>query len=236
MYGGSIVKKALSLALVATMLSFSALAASGQKLVLEQTIRDASQTKAVAQRLLEKAQALFKQTNPTDELTLDTDSAKIKTVREFNSENETESATLKVVVEVPIKVINKPVASDPEVKEMIALINKERENRGLKPVIENAKLDAVAKAHSVDMVEAGFFSHDSPTTGNPFNRLKAANISFSTAGENIAMDHSVQEAHEHLLQSPGHRRNILLPNITQIGIGIVRSGNHLYITQMFLRP
>ena len=124
-------------------------------------------------------------------------------------------------------------ASPAEVQEMINLINHERGQRGLRPLKESRRLDQVSAAHSADMIKGGFFSHESPNTGSPTDRLRAGGVRFRIAAENIAMDVSVAEAHKHLMASPGHRRNILLPDVNRVGIGIQRHGRHIYVTQTF---
>lgn len=126
-------------------------------------------------------------------------------------------------------------ASEAEVKEMINLVNQERSAKGLRPLAESPALDQVSRAHSQDMVKSGFFSHESPNTGSPTDRLRAGGVRFQVAGENIAMDLTISEAHKHLMQSPGHRRNILLPDVNHIGIGVVHSGRHIYVTQTFAK-
>ena len=79
------------------------------------------------------------------------------------------------------------------------------------------------------------FNHTSPTYGSPFDVLKANGIAYRYAGENIAGAPTVERAHNALMQSPGHRANILNPNYNYIGIGIVDGGRYgkMY-TQTFI--
>lgn len=65
--------------------------------------------------------------------------------------------------------------------------------------------------------------------------MKAEGISYKTAGENLAGAPSVDHAHTSLMNSAGHRRNILNPAFTHIGIGIINGGPYgMMFTQMFI--
>ncbi len=84
------------------------------------------------------------------------------------------------------------------------------------------------------MFRNGYFSHDSPTTGSPFDRINAAGISYVVAGENLALAPTLSVAHEGLMDSPGHRANILEPSFGRAGIGAIRSpGRGTMYTQLF---
>ena len=83
------------------------------------------------------------------------------------------------------------------------------------------------------MKENGYFAHNSPTYGTPFQMMKSFGISYRTAGENIARGQSTPSAVVNAwLNSPGHRVNILNPSFTHIGVGYVADGK--YWTQMFI--
>jgi len=90
----------------------------------------------------------------------------------------------------------------------------------------------VAKGHSKDMENAGFFSHVSATTGlDPFQRLKQGGVVFQMAGENIAAGFpDAIEAHENWMNSPGHRKNVLEKGFLQLGTGVYAD----YYTQNFV--
>jgi uncharacterized YkwD family protein len=118
---------------------------------------------------------------------------------------------------------------------MLNLVNEERKAAGLQPLKLNLELTEVARLKSQDMIDNNYFAHDSPTYGSPFEMMRQFGISYRTAGENLAMHPSVHSAHQGLMNSPGHRANILNPSFTEIGIGIRRKGNgQYYITQMFI--
>jgi uncharacterized protein YkwD len=95
-------------------------------------------------------------------------------------------------------------------------------------------LTEVARAHSADMLARGYFSHHSPEGKSAFDRLRAAKISFRLAGENLAFAPTVKLAHQGLMNSPGHRANILRPQYAKIGIGIMDAGARgIMVTQQF---
>jgi len=122
-------------------------------------------------------------------------------------------------------------------RQLFDLVNEERTQRGFDALIWDERLVPVARAHSQEMFTLKYFSHESPTSGSPFDRLKAAQISYSRAGENLAYAQSVSVAHRALMDSPGHRENILRPEFTRIGIGVVNAGIYgRMVTQLFLTP
>ena len=107
---------------------------------------------------------------------------------------------------------------------MLALVNREREAAGLRPVAADPALVEVARKHSTDMFARGYFAHQTPEGASPFDRMKRDNVSFRTAGENLALAPTVRVAHTGLMNSPGHRANILRPEFGRLGIGIVDGG------------
>lgn len=121
-------------------------------------------------------------------------------------------------------------------QKMVTLVNAERKKAGLNALKAHTKLTETARAKSKDMIDNHYFSHTSPTYGSPFDMMHAFGITYKvSAGENIAMNMSVESAHEALMGSKGHAENILNDTFTEIGIGIVRdSRGYYYITQMFI--
>ncbi|HSU28575.1 MAG TPA: CvpA family protein [Chitinophagaceae bacterium] len=117
---------------------------------------------------------------------------------------------------------------------MIDLINEEREKEGLTPLKADPDLVPIARAHSNDMFTRGYFAHENPEGMDPFDRMKKAHIRFSAAGENLALAQTLEIAHKNLMNSPGHRANILNPSFGRIGIGILDGGFYgLMISQEF---
>ncbi|MGP4067072.1 CAP domain-containing protein [Halobacillus sp. B29] len=118
-------------------------------------------------------------------------------------------------------------------QQVVELTNQERAKQGLEPLELDTELSAVAGDKSLDMQKNDYFSHTSPTYGSPFDMLKDYGIDYRTAGENIAMGHtSPEQVVQGWMNSEGHRKNIMNPNFTHIGVGYVEDGN--YWTQMFI--
>ena len=118
--------------------------------------------------------------------------------------------------------------------EMLKLLNMERIAAGLKPLVPDPELTEVARRHSTDMFARGYFAHDTPENRDPFDRMRAAEVRFLTAGENLALAQTVRVAHNGLMKSPGHRANILRPEFGRVGIGIMDGGMRgLMVTQNF---
>jgi uncharacterized protein YkwD len=107
---------------------------------------------------------------------------------------------------------------------MLQLVNLERRKNGLKELAASPVLANLARAYAKDMFARGFFSHFDPDGTSPFDRMKAKNITFIAAGENLALAPNVQLAHTGLMNSPGHRANILSPDFGKVGIGIIDGG------------
>lgn len=121
--------------------------------------------------------------------------------------------------------------------QMLAMVNEERAAIGLRPLTLDPRLVPVGRAHSEEMFRLRYFGHVSPVTGTPFDRIEAAGIRYSRAGENLAYAHSVAVAHRGLMESPGHRANILRPEFTRLGIGVISAGPYgRMFTQVFLTP
>lgn len=119
-------------------------------------------------------------------------------------------------------------------EEMLKLVNEERVSRGFKPLIADPELTQVARAHSNDMFSRGYFAHETPEGKSPFDRMKDAHINFNVAGENLALAQTLPIAHNGLMNSPGHRANILNPDFGRVGIGILDGGFYgLMISQEF---
>ncbi|WP_207426832.1 CvpA family protein [Pedobacter sp. SYSU D00535] len=119
-------------------------------------------------------------------------------------------------------------------KEMLELINEERQKEGLRPLQADPELRHVAVKHSADMFERGYFSHYTPEEKDPFDRIRAAKVRFITAGENLALAQTLKLAHTGLMNSPGHRANILHKSFGRVGIGILDGGIYgLMVTQNF---
>ena len=130
---------------------------------------------------------------------------------------------------------NTTTAMNSDEKEVFDLINKQRTNNGLQPLKEDAEVQNVARIKAQDMVSSNYFAHESPTYGTPFQMLKKFNISYKTAGENIAANSNNSSAVTAWMNSSGHKANILNNNFNYTGIGVVSSNRYgkIYV-QMFI--
>jgi uncharacterized protein YkwD len=108
--------------------------------------------------------------------------------------------------------------------QMLDMVNAERAAAGLQPLAPDPELTEVARAHSTDMFARGYFAHVSPDGLDPFDRMKRAGVTFRAAGENLALAPTLKIAHTGLMNSPGHRANILRPAFGRLGIGIMDGG------------
>lgn len=114
---------------------------------------------------------------------------------------------------------------DPQAEqEMFRLVNTERSRAGLQLLAFDEQLRDVARAHSKDMFVRGYFSHYTPEGISPFDRMASADIEYTYAGENLALAPSTELAMQGLMNSPGHRANILNPHFNKIGIGVIDGG------------
>ncbi len=109
---------------------------------------------------------------------------------------------------------------------MVNLVNQARAQHGLAPLQSHDGLLQVARAHSPSLVAN--FAHN-PAVGSQIPG------GWMAWGENIAWNSDVNNAHTALMNSAGHRANILNPNFTHVGIGIHVENGRFYITQVFAR-
>ena len=121
------------------------------------------------------------------------------------------------------------------------LLNADRARHGVQPLKWDGELASIARDHSADMRDHGFFAHVSPTTGMPTDRLAAAHYRSTASSENLAHNGTIYEAQAGLLHSLGHRRNLLDPQMQVVGIGVAgKDDDHgrrsWWVTQMFARP
>ncbi|MDO8571470.1 MAG: CvpA family protein [bacterium] len=104
---------------------------------------------------------------------------------------------------------------------MLELVNAERSKTGAPGLVVDPLIVPVARNHSRDMFERSYFSHISPEGKSARDRMIAGGVKFTLAGENLAYAPDLVAAHTGLMESEGHRRNILDPQFHRIGIGVV---------------
>lgn len=126
---------------------------------------------------------------------------------------------------VDLKFKTKLISIDKDAQQqMFALVNKERSAKGLKALNFSESLAQVGRDHCKDMFVRGYFSHYTPEGLSPFDRMTQADISFNYAGENLALAPNTELAMKGLMQSPGHKANILSVDFGKVGIGVIDGG------------
>lgn len=121
---------------------------------------------------------------------------------------------------------------------MLKLVNKDRKDFKLGKLKMQQDLREVARKHSKDMARKDYFEHENIKGQTPFDRLNEARITDVVAGENLAkirgFKNPVVKAEIGLMNSPGHRANILNEKYNTVGIGIIKSiDQSFYYTQNF---
>ena len=121
---------------------------------------------------------------------------------------------------------------------MVHAVNDVRRERKLPPVTPDPLLSQIARRHSCDMAERGFFQHTTPDGASMADRLSQHGVRYLAAAENLARIDGrdpVSRAVAGWLKSPGHRQNMLSPRFTTTGVGACRKGRAVYFTQLFMR-
>lgn len=117
---------------------------------------------------------------------------------------------------------------------VVQLVNAERAKAGLKPLTNNWELQRVALYKAKDMTDKKYFSHTSPTYGDPFKMMRDFGIKYTAAGENIAQgQRTPEEVMKAWMNSSGHRANIMSSSYNQIGVGYDARSNTW--VQMFIK-
>lgn len=105
-------------------------------------------------------------------------------------------------------------------QQVFDLTNQQRVQNGLLPLTLNLTLNDVAEKHSQDMSTRNYFSHQGLDGSQPWDRMRAEGYNYSRAAENIAFGQpTAQDVVNAWMNSPGHRQNILNPNLKDIGVG-----------------
>ncbi|MBT2679948.1 CAP domain-containing protein [Bacillus sp. ISL-35] len=119
--------------------------------------------------------------------------------------------------------------------QLFDLTNASRVVHGLGILTWDDPVRVTARRHSADMAENSYFSHTNPEGQSPFDRMAEDDIAFSVAGENLAYGQfSSIFAHEGLMNSLGHRENILKPDFKLLGVGVAFGPKHEpYFTENF---
>jgi uncharacterized protein YkwD len=117
-----------------------------------------------------------------------------------------------------------PLVDSASEREMLLLINQERGRVGLPPLSMDTALRTLARDYAQAMLQGGYFSHYDPNGASPFDRMDRYGIVYLSAGENLALAPNTTLAMQGLMNSPGHRANILSPDFRKIGVGVMDGG------------
>lgn len=135
-----------------------------------------------------------------------------------------------------------PPAATPEEAEhrLLANLNRDRAAAALPTLLWDDRVADVARGHSEEMRRTHAVAHISPTTGSAADRVRAAKIKTGVVLENVARAYGVNEAHDGLMNSPGHRANLMSGVATHVGIGVlfgeeISGRREMFITQVFTR-
>lgn len=113
-------------------------------------------------------------------------------------------------------------------------VNQERIAVGVKPLIIDNSIREAARAHSQDMFQNGYFSHVSKDGQTLLDHLVRAKVNFTSGAENIATAPTPELVHFGLMNSEKHKKNILDPSFSRVGIGVMNAGSYgLMVTQDF---
>jgi uncharacterized protein YkwD len=119
-------------------------------------------------------------------------------------------------------------------QQLLDLVNLSRVQAGASPLTLDSGLSQAARIHAQAMLEARQLSHKFENELPLAQRLAATtHLQLDQEAENVAFDYSAEGGHQHLMLSPPHRTNLLNPAYNVVGLGVVRSGNRLYIVQDF---
>lgn len=117
---------------------------------------------------------------------------------------------------------------------VLELINSDRYSQRLVSLVADESLSEMARLYSQDMFTRHFFEHKNPEGESLIDRLNKVGLRYAKVGENLAYGFSLEQLHQDLMNSSGHRDNILGRDFRRIGIGIVDYGiNGKIITEIF---
>lgn len=119
-------------------------------------------------------------------------------------------------------------------QQLLALANQSRRKAGAPLLTLDPGLSNAARIHAQAMLTARQLSHQlKGELSLPQRLADRTNLQLDQEGENVALDYDAEHGHEHLMLSPPHRANLLNPAYNVVGLGVVRSGDRLFIVQDF---
>jgi uncharacterized protein YkwD len=137
---------------------------------------------------------------------------------------------------VPKVAVNASTPKPNTITRILGLTNQERLKLKLAALKPSSALNLAAQRHAEDLLRSQTFSHVGSTGSRLTDRVGAANYQYEYVGENIYMQYPQNLPDAAVIgwmNSPGHRRNILNNNYTEIGLGYATDGNKHYYVQVF---
>jgi uncharacterized protein YkwD len=119
-------------------------------------------------------------------------------------------------------------------KEIVDLVNQDRERLGLASLSVDPALNLAALAKAQDMIAKNYFAHTSPAGTTPWQWVRSVGYNYSYAGENLAEGYtSAQELEKSWMASASHRANILSPHYSDLGLAVISYNNTNVVVQLF---
>lgn len=129
-----------------------------------------------------------------------------------------------------------PARSSADTQRMVSLVNAQRASHGLRALRTSGKLARAAQAHACDNAARASYSHYGSDGSDLGTRLRRVGYKLSTAAENTGLGFSdPAQLVSYWMNSPGHKANILNPNITELGLGLADGARPTWVLD-FGRP
>ncbi|MGA2902831.1 MAG: CAP domain-containing protein [Candidatus Korobacteraceae bacterium] len=120
--------------------------------------------------------------------------------------------------------------------QLVDLINQARSEHGLPPLTVDKRLTQAARKHTELMVQHSALSHQFEGEPPPEKRFANEGLPSDRESENVGLNNrSIASAHDGLMHSPPHRKSILDPDFNVVGVGVLRDGEEIYVTEDFAR-
>ena len=120
-------------------------------------------------------------------------------------------------------------------QQLVDLINQVRTAQGLESLVVDERLTEAARKHTELMVQHSALSHQFEDEPPPQTRVSNTGLASDAQGENVDLNQSIAGAHDALMHSAPHRANILDPDYNAIGVGVIRTGGQVWVTEDFAR-
>ena len=118
-------------------------------------------------------------------------------------------------------------------RQLFEALNRERAAQGLSALHWDIDLFKAARLHALRMANLNMLEHQLPSESNLETRLAEAGARFAAIAENIAVGSTPPIIHAGWMNSPGHRKNILDPRLTSVGIAAVHGQGGLFAVEDF---